>query len=96
MVQGKATAQVSDDGKCVICRSANGHVRWSRSAPSSHDWLRLAKHPVSVDLEAGRFQYVGDEIDGMIIAVFTPGRSLDFNLTYSADTGDLIRIHEAR
>jgi hypothetical protein len=47
-------------------------------------------------MEAGIFQYVGDEIDGMIIAVFAPGRSLDFNLTYSADTGNLIRINEAR
>lgn len=96
MIHGRATAEVSGDGKSVICRSADGQVRWTRSAPSPDDWQRLAKRPVSVDLEAGIFQYVGDEIKGVIIAVFTPGRSLDFNLTYAADTGDLIRIAEAR
>jgi hypothetical protein len=96
MDQGKATAEVSADGKYLTCRSANGCVRWTKGAPSSHDWFRLAKRPVSVDLEGGRFQYTSDEIEGVIIAVFTPGRSLDFNFTYAVDTGDLIKIHEAR
>ena len=96
MIDNKATAELSGNGKQVICRSANGHVRWTRCVPSASDWLRLAKHPVSVDPEAGEFQYVGDENEGVIIAVFTPGRSLDFNLTYTADDGELIAIHEAR
>ena len=96
MIQGKASAVVSGDRKSVICRSVDGRVRWTRSAPSSHDWNRLAKRPVSVDMEAGIFQYVSDEIQSVIIAIFTPGRSLDFNLTYNSDTGDLIRIDEAR
>jgi hypothetical protein len=96
MVQGTATGEISGDGKSLICRSANGRVRWTRSAPSTLDWHRLANRPVSVDLEAGIFQYVGDEIHGVLIAVFTPGRSLDFNLTYTVDTGDLVRINEAR
>lgn len=96
MIKDKATAEVSGDGKSVICRSANGRVRWTRSVPSTDDWLRLAKRPVAVDPEVGQFQYVGDENGGVIIAVFTPGRSLDFNLIYTADAGDLIGIHEAR
>lgn len=96
MIKSKAMAELSCDGKSIICRSANGRVRWSRNAPSYPDWQRLAKRPVSVDLEAGIFQYVGDENEGVIIAVFTPGRSLDFNLTYSAATGELIKINEAR
>lgn len=96
MVQSKATAEVSGDGKSIICRSADGRVRWSKNAPSYDDWQRLAKRPVSVNLEAGIFQCVGGEHEGMIIAVFTPGRSLDFNLTYIAGTGELIKISEAR
>lgn len=56
----------------------------------------LRSFPVVVDLEAGRFQYAGVENDGVIIAIFTSGRSLDFNLIYTADNGDLIEIHEAR
>lgn len=89
-------AKISDDGKSVTCYSANGRLMWTRYAPSYADWQRLAKRPVAVDLAAGVFRYVGDELEGVIIAVFTPGRGLDFNLTYTAETGDLIRINEAR
>ncbi|MFC5459278.1 hypothetical protein [Massilia niabensis] len=87
MVQCRATAEISIDGKCVTCRFVDGRVKWARDAPSLEEWNQLAKHPVAVDLKGGKFQYVGDEIDGVIISVFTPGGSLDFNLTYLAETG---------
>ena len=96
MMEGKATAEITDDGKHVICRSASGRVKWTRDRPSSKEWTLLAKHPVLVQPEEGLFQYVGDEIEGVIIAVFTPGRSMDFNLTYAVENGNLIAIHEAR
>lgn len=88
--------EISLDGKTLICRAPNGDLRWSKRAPSLFDWRRLSKHPIDGDVTAGIFRYVEREVAGFIIAVFTPYCGLDFNLRYAADTGELIRIDEAR
>lgn len=95
MVYGLATAEISIDGRCLTCRSVDGRVKWTRYVPSLEEWNQLAKRLVAVDLKGGKFQYAGDEADRVIIAVFAPGGSLDFNLTFLAATGELINIHES-
>ena len=88
--------EISLDGKTLICRSPNGEVSWSNGTPSLLDWRRLTKRRVDGDVAAGIFRYVERRVAGFIVAVFTPYRGLDFNLTYAVDTGELIRIDEAR
>lgn len=88
--------EISLDGKTLICRSQNGDVRWSKGAPSLFEWRRLTKRRIDGDVAAGIFRYVERGVAGFIVAVFTPSRGLDFNLTYALDTGELIRINEAR
>jgi hypothetical protein len=67
-----------------------------KASPSIHEWQSLAKHPVTQDLENGRFQYVDDELRRRIVAVFTSQCGLDFTLNYAANSGELIIIDEAR
>jgi hypothetical protein len=96
VLQRPVTAVISEDGKSVICISDDGSIRWARGAPLLSEWQLLAKRRATVDVENGRFQYVDDETCGQVVAVFTPYCGLDFNLTYAATTGDLMKIEEAR
>ena len=96
MITDEATTKISDDGKILICISKDQNVRWKRKGPSIYEWQRLSKKHASVDVENGRFQYAGNESHGKIVAVFTPWCGLDFNLTYLADSGELLSIDEAR
>lgn len=89
-------AEILDDGRCLICRTADGRVKWTRRAPSIAEWHRLTKRSIDSDVEAGRFKYVESQISEVIVAIFTPYRGLDFNLTYTVDAGELIKISEAR
>lgn len=95
IAKDRAPAEVSGDGKRLTSRSIDGHIRWMKCAPSVEEWSRLAKYPLTGNLEHGRFQWL-DESKGIIYAVFRPYCGLDFNLVYIADTGELINIHEAR
>jgi hypothetical protein len=97
MTDGEINAvEISNDGERLICMTSEGKIRWSKGAPSSYDWQRLVNVKVEQNLARGKFQYAGAAKDGTIIAVFTPFGGLDFNLIYSIDTGELIKIHEAR
>jgi hypothetical protein len=89
-------AEIADEGRYLICRSVDGRVKWTRGAPSNTEWHRLRKRSIDSDVEAGRFKYVESQISEVIVAVFTPYRGLDFNLTYTVDAGELIKISEAR
>jgi hypothetical protein len=96
MTSEAIVAEISDDGRYLICRSVDGRVKWMRGAPSNAEWHRLRKRSIDSDVEAGRFKYVESHISEVIVAVFTPYRGLDFNLTYTVDAGELIKISEAR
>lgn len=96
MVQSRAEAVITEDGKGVICISRDGRVRWQKGVPLLSEWQRLIKREFAVDLENGQFQYADNESHGEIVAVFTPYGSLDFNLTYDALSGDLLKIDESR
>lgn len=96
LVQQTTKAVISEDGKSVICISEDGSMRWKRGAPSLSEWQRLAKRKSDVDVENGRFQYVDNGSCDQIVAVFTPYCGLDFNLTYAAFSGELMKIDEAR
>lgn len=89
-------AEISPDGKTLSCRSPDGKLKWSTGAPSRSDWCSLTKRNIDGDVEAGTFRYVERGVLGFIIAAFTPYGGLNFNLKYTADTGKLIRIDEAR
>jgi hypothetical protein len=90
-------AEIAAGGKEIIYCSSDGQVRWRRGSPTAEEWQRLALYPqTDINLVSGRFQYVQHEGYGEIIAVFTPSRGLDFNLTYDVNSGELKKIHEAR
>jgi hypothetical protein len=88
--------EISMDGKQVIFKNYRNEIRWVRTVPSFEDWKKFAGNDIEQNLAKGIFQYAGIDPNGEVIAVFTPFGGLDFNLTFSSQTGQLLRIHEAR
>lgn len=57
---GDASVEVPDDGKLVICRNADGGIRWQHPYPPSLAWRRFIKGNYG-DGEHGIFLFAGFE-----------------------------------
>lgn len=88
--------EISPDGKCVMLKNQDNEIRWIRTSPSSDNWKKIAGNEVEHNVADGIFQYAGIDGNGEVIAVFTPFGGLDFTLTFAPETGELLKIHEAR
>jgi hypothetical protein len=89
--------KIADDEKKICLVNEFDSVLWTAGIPKLADWRRLSGGTQSdVALESGIFRWVNGGDDSEVVVVFSPYGGLDFNLTYSVLTGELLRIHEAR
>jgi hypothetical protein len=86
--------EISNDGKTLTFFDSAGTVRWARQCPSAEEWelTRISRE----DIENGTYFYAGGEVNGLVVAVFTPRESLDFTITFCANSGKVICVKDAR
>lgn len=88
---------VSEDGMAIKWQSEVTTEEWTARAPSLSDWQRLWRGNQTADsLAHGVFRWVNGCDAKEVVVVFSPLGGLDFNLTYSVATGELLKIAEAR
>jgi hypothetical protein len=88
---------ISPDGKTISLVGQDGRVQWTKNSPSLADWQRLIGSNLSEEsLKKGGFLWVNGLDENEVTVVFQPYKGLDFNLTYSVLSGDLLKINEAR
>jgi hypothetical protein len=89
----KPGVTISEDGKELVCRAADGGVRWRKGPPTMAEWRRFKKG--APDLAQGRFNFAWMS-ETIVEAWFQPKGWLDFSVHYDADGGELLSIADAR
>jgi len=88
---------ISDDGRQICLVDECNRVLWAAGVPPLADWRRLCGGMQSdASLERGVYRWVNGADNFKIVVVFSPYGGLDFNLTYSISSGELLDIQEAR
>ena len=88
---------IADDGALINWIDALSGRHGAARAPSVSEWKRLWHgNQTEESLAGGRFMWVNGMNDHEVIVVFTPYKGLDFNLTFSVLSGELLKIEEAR
>ncbi|REE19957.1 hypothetical protein B0G71_3077 [Paraburkholderia sp. BL27I4N3] len=92
-----STLNIADDGASINWVDALSGREWTARAPSVPEWQRLwHRDQTEESLVSGRFLWVNGLNDNELIVVFAPFKGLDFNLTFSVLSGQLLKIEEAR
>ncbi|CAE6856725.1 hypothetical protein R69658_07424 [Paraburkholderia aspalathi] len=91
------TLNIADDGASINWVDTLLGRQWTARAPSVPEWQRLWHgNQTDESLAKGRFLWVNGFNDREVIVVFAPFKGLDFNLTFSVLSGELLKIEEAR
>ncbi|WP_137926624.1 hypothetical protein [Cupriavidus sp. 2SB] len=93
----KQNLEISCDGKSICYSDKENNLIWRNTAPSLEKWKSLNRSSQPIEsLEKGVYLWLNGISAEEVIVVFRPYKGLDFNLVYSALTGELVGIHEAR
>jgi hypothetical protein len=91
------TLHIADNGASIDWVDAQSGRQWTARAPSVSEWQRLYHGAQTEESRTrGRFMSVNRLNDEAVTVVFAQYKGLDFNLTFSVASGDLLKIEEAR
>jgi hypothetical protein len=89
----KPSVTISEDGKELVYRSADGDIKWCKGPPTMAEWRRFKEG--APDLAQGRFNFAWVS-DMVVEAWFQPKGWLDFTVHYDIGQGELLSIADAR
>jgi hypothetical protein len=88
---------IAKDGQSISWEEAGFGQRWTAYPPSLSEWQQLWQGNQRAEaLAKGVFMWINGEGPKEVMIVFSSYKGLDFNLTYSIESGKLLKIEEAR
>jgi hypothetical protein len=88
---------IAKDGRWISWEGDAFGQRWTAYPPSLSEWQQFRHGNQTAEaLAKGVFMWTNGRDSWEVTVTFSPYKGLDFNLTYSIESGKLLKIEQAR